>query len=110
MKSTVGIIAIVALLGSAAAVHAEDLQFKLINNTDIAVTGFYVSHSGTREWEDNLIPEDYILAGGYEVDVIIADGRDTCEYDLSVEFEDGDEVEEYELDLCELGSYTVEYD
>ena len=109
MKNTViGVAALVLLTSSAA--QAEDLRFVLRNTTDEAVTGFYVSHTGTDDWEENLVPDDSALYGGYEVNVNITDGRDTCEYDILVEFEDGSEVKDYDMNLCELGTYTVEYD
>ena len=109
MKNTVMRGAVLALLCSGAA-QAEDLQFTLVNVMDVAVTGFYVSHIGTQDWEENLVPEGSVLAGGYEIDIVIADGRDTCEYDLLVEFEDGDALEDYNVNLCELESYTVHYE
>ena len=108
MKQTVLRIAAVVLLGSAVAAQAEDLHFTLINKTEAAVTGFYVSHTRSGDWEENLLPDDHILAGGYEVDVIISDGRDTCDYDILVELEDGDTLEDYDIDLCDLGSYSIE--
>ena len=110
MKHRVLCAAAVGLLMLGGLVQAQDLNFKLINRTDDAVVGFYVSHTGTSEWEENLIPEGSYLAGGYEVDVIIADGLATCDYDILVEFDNGEELEDYNLDLCELGSYTVHYE
>ncbi len=92
---------------SATPALAEDLTFKLINHSDANVDGFYVSHSGTNDWEENLLSGGY-LAPGYEVDVMINDGRRTCTYDIRVEFDDKSAVEDYEMDLCDLGEYTVE--
>lgn len=86
---------------------AEDLSFTLTNSTDYDVVGFYVSPAGVDAWEDNLLDGHY-LAGGYEVDVLIADGRDVCTYDIRVEFEDGDSMDDYGIDICDLGGYTVE--
>ncbi len=97
--------ALAALLAFAPLASADDLNFMLSNETSSELTGFYVSHSGTDQWEENLLDDAY-LAPGYEIGVVIADGRSTCVYDISGEFADGSEVEDYELDLCELGEYT----
>lgn len=93
-------------LGTTAA-QAEDLEFTLINKTGVDMTAFHVSHSGTSQWEENLFGGDY-LPPGNEITVTIADGRTTCIYDIRAEFRDGDAVEEYKVDVCDLGSYTFE--
>lgn len=100
-------LAATALLAfGAGTASAEDLTFKLINKSSAGVTEFYVSHAGTKQWEESLIPEGSVLPAGNEIDVQIADGRATCEYDIRSVFEDGSDHEEYGLNLCELGSYT----
>jgi hypothetical protein len=48
------------------------------------------------------------LAPGGSINVVIADGRDTCEYDVKVTFADGSSTDERDVNLCELGAYTVE--
>ncbi len=101
------LMAVMGLVCAGGAV-AEDLQFQLINQTGYNVTGFYVSHTGTNQWEENLMPQGYVLAPGYYVDVNIRDGLLVCEYDIAIVFDSGDQINDYELDLCELGSYTVE--
>ena len=84
---------------------AEDLEFTLINSSDASVTAFHVSHAGTSSWEENLIAGGFLPVGN-ELGIVIADGRTTCIYDLRAEFSDGQTLEDYGLDLCELGSYT----
>lgn len=94
------------LVCSAGAASADDLAFTLINKSSAGVSEFYVSHSGTNVWEESLIPDGKVLPSGSQIDVEIADGRRTCEYDIRSVFDDGTDHEEYGLDLCELGSYT----
>jgi len=100
------IVATAMAVGFSSAAGAEDLKFVLTNETSLGVVGVYVSHAGTKQWEENLI-EGGVLAPGYEIDVVIADGRSVCVYDLKSEFESGDVFEDYGLDLCELGAYTL---
>lgn len=84
---------------------AQDLEFYLINETNSPIIGFYVSHTGTSSWEENLMAGGY-LDSGYEIGILIADGRSTCMYDIRTEFDDGDVFEDYDLDLCAMGEYT----
>lgn len=86
---------------------AEDLDFTVINHSGSDVTAFHVSHAGTGSWEENLIAGGY-LPSGNEIGIQIADGRATCVYDILTEFADGQKLEDYGLDLCELGSYTLQ--
>lgn len=94
-----------AAIMSATAASAEDLQFLLVNESSAAVTAFHVSTSSSDSWEENLIAGGY-LDSGYEINVLIADGQTTCVYDVLAEFSDGATLEDYNLDLCEMGSYT----
>ena len=92
-------------MSMATPVMAEDLQFKLINMAGSDIVAFHVSHTGTKKWEENLLSGHY-LPSGNEIDIVIGDGRTTCVYDIKTKFRDGDSFEDYDLDLCELGSYT----
>lgn len=94
-------------LAWAGAAQAEDLEFPLTNRSEDTLVAFHVSHAGTDSWEENLI-EGGILAPGYEIDVLIADGLTTCIYDIRSEFESGDVLEDFDLDLCEMGGYSFE--
>jgi hypothetical protein len=103
-------IAVVTLIISMVAASnavAQNLQFQLINQSGYNITGFFVSPTGTQAWEANLMPQGYVLAHGYYVDVNIRDGLTVCFYDIAILFDDGDELHDYQLNLCELGSYTV---
>ena len=40
-------------------------------------------------------------------EVSIADGSDQCLYDFRFVFDDGDVVEDYGVDICELAEYTL---
>lgn len=89
----------------ASSVSAEDLQFLLVNETSSDLVEFNVSSASSDEWEENLLSGGY-LAPDYEIDVLIADGLVTCVYDIRGVFDDGSSVEDYDLDLCELGEYA----
>lgn len=89
------------------AASAEDLQFRLINNSGYDVVEFQVSDPGDEDWSDDLMPEGHVLPDGNYVDVVIADGADYCEYDLKVVWDDEDEYVEYASDICDLGEWEL---
>lgn len=89
----------------ASTASAEDLQFLLANETSADLVEFNVSSASSDEWEENLLSGGY-LGSDYEINVLIADGLETCVYDIRGVFDDGSSVEEYKLDLCELGEYV----
>ncbi len=84
----------------------EDLDFVLVNTSGSDVTAFHVSHADTDQWEENLIAGG-VMPDGNEVTVTIADGQTICTYDIMVKFADGSSLEDYGVDLCDLGEYTV---
>ena len=90
---------------AATTASAQTLEFYLINESSADVVAFHVSTSSSDSWEENLISGGY-LAPGYEIGVQIADGQTTCVYDIMAEFSDGATLEDYDLDLCDMGSYT----
>jgi hypothetical protein len=106
MRSLLSGAAVAALLFATPAA-AQDLEFWLVNLTDTAIVEFYVSPADSDVWEDDLMA-GYYLDAQSEVSVIIADGLTTCIYDIATVFDDGFELEDYGLDLCELGEYTFE--
>jgi hypothetical protein len=90
---------------AASAASAEDLEFMLVNETSADLVEFNVSPASSGSWEGNLLQGGY-LAPDYEIDVLIADGLVTCVYDIRGVFDDGSAVEDFDLDLCDLGEYA----
>jgi hypothetical protein len=84
--------------------HAEDLEFTLENSSSRELVGFYVESTNVNNWGSNILQGS--INPGETATVTIADGKTTCMYGIKGVFEDGSVVEEEELNLCELGSYT----
>ncbi|MEA5417529.1 winged helix-turn-helix domain-containing protein, partial [Synechococcus sp. BA-132 BA5] len=57
-------------------------------------------------WGYDILGADVLLAGD-SADVLIADGSDQCVYDLRFVFDDGEVLEDYGVDICELAEYTL---
>lgn len=85
---------------------ADNLEFEFENNSSFSIVELYASPSNVEQWEEDILGED-ILEAGESARVTIRDGRRTCEYDLKIVFEDGDEITDT-ADLCETQSYQVD--
>lgn len=85
---------------------AEDLVFTLNNTSSRELVGFYVEATNMDHWGENILNGS--IEPGETASVTIADGKTTCMYGIKGVFEDGSVVEEEDLNLCELGSYTYE--
>ena len=93
--------ALIVGMGSA---HAEDLEFTLHNNSASPLTEFYVESMASKTWGENILNSP--IEPGESATVTIADGKTTCKYGIKGTFKDGGDVEQEDLNLCELGSYT----
>ena len=88
------------------AVLEEDSVFIMINDTSADMIEFYASPSNVDNWEEDLFEGFVLSARGGEVEVTIeADGR-SCIYDFLAIFSDGDEVDEQQIDICDISEYT----
>lgn len=84
---------------------AQDLEFTLVNHSSHTIVEMYVSPVGEDEWGENILTVD-VVEPGVSGDVSIADGLDTCEYDLRVVTDTDAEAIETQ-DLCVLSTFTV---
>ncbi len=94
----------VSLGTQAVEAQMDDLVFELINNTSKAIVDFRVDPRSQRNWGPNMLSG--VIRPREAVEVIIADDRTDCTYDMYTRWSDGSESVEYDLDLCELGSWT----
>lgn len=103
-RIALGMFAAAALL--AAPAQAQDVDYYLHNETSYVVMEFYTSPSEEDEWGYDLLGRT-VLGAGESAEVSIADGSDQCLYDFRFVFDDGDVVEDYGVDICELAEYTL---
>ena len=106
MKALTPAIVLSMLFGLSSAAQAEDLQFLLKNLTSRPVIGMQVSKVSSGNWEENLLQGHYLPAGN-QVDVVIADGARVCEYDILLTFDDRTTIDDRNINLCSLGTYTA---
>lgn len=69
------------------------------------MTKFYTSSTGLNNWESDFLRIG-LLKPGQSTNVTIPDGRKVCIYDVKAVFDDGDTLEDYKINICELGRYT----
>ena len=82
-----------------------DQMFTLANDRPLAMYYFQASPTSTGDWENDILGES-ILMPGESTGININDGRQSCMYDFRAIFEDESVAEGYDVNICELGSYT----
>ena len=99
--------AALVLLGSAVPAAAEDIYFTLYNESSRSLHYFYASPSVSSKWGPDLLRGGHTLRAGYNGTVTIADGSTECYYDFKFIMGDRSETVVEEINICELGSYTI---
>jgi hypothetical protein len=108
MKSTLlGGLAALALVAGVMPANAQTVEFLVINNSSVDLHYFYTTPSNENQWGGDLLGSDGILQAGYQATATIGDGSDQCLYDFKFVMENGAELVEYGMDICSLGSYTI---
>jgi hypothetical protein len=84
---------------------ALDRRVTIVNNTGYTMVRFYASHRDARTWQEDIFGNK-VLYSGYSVVVNIDDGTGYCIFDFKAVFDDGDEVESFGNNVCELSTFT----
>lgn len=94
-----------SLIGFAGAANADalDREVQIVNNTGFTIVSFYGSHTDTNSWQEDVFGE-HVLPSGDSVVVDFDDGTGYCIFDLRAEFEDGDVLEKFGVNVCEIGT------
>ncbi|MGC1307155.1 MAG: hypothetical protein WA885_07995 [Phormidesmis sp.] len=80
-------------------------SFRLINGQSRAIHYFYASPSNVDNWEEDILGRSTLSSNSY-MQVTIDDDRGSCYYDFKAVFSDGSSATHYDIDVCELASYT----
>lgn len=97
-------IAVTALAGTNTAL-AADRHVKVVNKTKTPIFAFYASRTSTNDWEEDILGDDVIMPGQSMV-INIDDGSGACKYDFKGEFENGEEVVQANVDVCQVGEFS----
>jgi hypothetical protein len=98
-------LATVLFLGHAVPAEALDRRVRIVNETGFTIVRFYGSNTGTDDWQEDILGED-VLPSGSSVIINFDDGTGYCKYDLRAIFDDGDEVTQSGVNICEVGTLT----
>ena len=87
----------------ATSAQAADRHVRIINETRHTMVHFYASNTAANTWEEDILGQDTLPVGG---SVTVNFGTDDyCLYDFLGIFDDGDKVEKYRINVCEIGSF-----
>ena len=96
------IVACLAALTQPAA--ALDRRVRIVNDLQVNIVGFYGVNVDTRDWQDSLLGDAILPAGGSVV-LNFDDGSGYCRYRFRAVFADGLELERPSVNVCEVGTY-----
>lgn len=102
-----GGLAVLALLAGAMPAAAQTVEFTVINDSSYDLHYFYTTPSTQDDWGEDLLGDTGILESGYQATATIGDGSDQCLYDFKFVMDNGAELVEQAIDICELASYTI---
>lgn len=99
--------AIAASLVAATALPAAalDRRVRIVNNTGFTIVEFYGSHRDATSWQEDILGND-VLPSGSSVSINFDDGTGYCVFDFKAIFSDGDKLEKYGVNVCEIGTFT----
>lgn len=78
------------------------------NSTGYTISEIYIAPSKSNDWEEDVLDWD-VLKDGQEVSISFRKAANTCDWDLKVVYDDGDEAEWEHLDLCENWHFELFY-
>jgi hypothetical protein len=77
----------------------------IVNRSGNTLTRLYASNASGGGWGQNRLGGRAVQAG-QSVRVNFDDGSGQCNFNIRVEFANGTSTENYQVDVCSLGSYN----
>ena len=107
---TLGIALVVLATSLSTPIVAQQskLDFTLLNRTGLTIQELYVSPDESDDWEEDVLGRD-VLKHNDSVDITFSRTEKSCDWDLKIKDEDGDEIEWDSLDLCAASHITLLY-
>lgn len=84
-------------------------DFTLRNKTGYTISEVYVSPAKSSSWEEDVLGRD-TLDDDDTVDISFHRSAKSCNWDLKVVYDDGEEATWEGFNLCEVGSISLYYD
>ncbi len=99
------------MLAATAAVPALAQMYEkitIVNSTGYTISQIYISPAHVDVWEEDVLDVD-VLADGQNVRIDFRAADNTCDWDLKVVYDDGEEAVWQGLDLCEDWHFELFY-
>ncbi|MCC7321710.1 MAG: hypothetical protein IT542_12120 [Rubellimicrobium sp.] len=78
----------------------------IVNQTGQTIWRFYGSNSGSNYWEEDLLGSS-VLPSGQSIMVDFTDGSGYCNFDFKFEFQNGQSIQDFGINVCSIGTYYV---
>lgn len=98
-------LAVTIVTVGASTTAALDRRVRINNYTSYDIVEFYASNRDAKSWEEDILGRS-ILPAGRSVVINIDDRSGYCIFDFKAVFEDGDELEKYGNNVCELAEFN----
>lgn len=95
------------LLLSVASALANDLDFKLVNQTGRSFEGLYITSSDDKDWEANLLLEGKVLTAGGKIRVRFKHNAKSEFWDFNLVDDEGLSVTFSKVDLANVDTVTL---
>jgi hypothetical protein len=103
------VFAAILFLAAAGPVAGQSrLDFTLLNRTGLTIMELYVSPDESDDWEEDVLGQD-VLGHNESVEIKFSRSEKSCDWDVKIKDEDGDEIEWDSLDLCAATHITLLY-
>jgi hypothetical protein len=86
---------------------ASDLDFTLVNQTARSFEGIYITDSGNRDWDANLLLDGKVLAAGGKVRVRFKSGAKSETWDFNLVDDEGLSVTFKHVKLAGVDTVTL---
>ncbi len=85
---------------------AQNRNVLIVNQTGRTIFRFFGSNVGTSSWEEDILGND-VLPSGSSVNINFNDGSGYCNFDFKIVFSDGSSLIENNINVCQVGTYTI---
>ncbi|HGG04310.1 MAG TPA: hypothetical protein ENK28_02535 [Aliiroseovarius sp.] len=99
--------AFAVFLGVTAGPASAERRLNVINNTGMDIVQLFGSNKEATGWGDDLLVTEN-LESGTNLEVNFDDGSDLCVFDFKAVFSDGNELTQFDTDICELKDLVLE--
>lgn len=106
--ATIAFLLLATATSSPLIAQQSKLDFTLLNRTGLTIMELYVSPDESDDWEEDVLGRD-VLKHNESVDITFSRREKSCDWDLKIKDEDGDEIEWDSLDLCAASHITLLY-